>query len=484
MDKSLLQIQSGGRSLTYAGICIGLLCILYAAFIGQLGMMILVGALPFLLLSVAYAFKSPLYSFMIFFAGNYFIMSFNRYANITGVSLIIDILIVFTFLVTLIRSALYENIPWKRVKNPVTLGTIIWMLYTFLEVINPNSKIEAWVASRQLIYGCTAVVILTCVLFTKKKYLFNLIGLLSAFTFIAALKALEQKFIGWDAAESKWLFEDGGALTHIIWSGTRYFSIFTDASNFGSNMGFATLIYAIIAFQVKNRGLRIWYIIVAGLSCYCMFISGTRGAIIVPLGGLAYFSLLSKNAKALTSSFSVLVVLFCFFVFTTIGESNSYIRRMRTAFNPTEDASYNVRVDNQKLIGAYMKDKYFGEGLGLGGVEAQRFGKTYINSIPVDSWYVKLWVETGIIGLTLYLIVYAISLTWGSYLLMTKVKDRQLRGVMAALASGCFGMILSAYGNSFFGQYPTHFLVFISLALLSISPYLDKEENETKLITD
>ncbi len=127
-----------------------------------------------------------------------------------------------------------------------------------------------------------------------------------------------------------------------------------------------------------------------------------------------------------------------------------------------------------------MKDKYFGEGLGLGGVEAQRFGKTYINSIPVDSWYVKLWVETGVVGLTLYLIIYATALIWGSYLLMTKLKDPQLRGMMSALASGCFGMILSAYGNSFFGQYPTHFLVFISLALLSISPKLDKVENEIK----
>lgn len=480
MNKSLLQIQATPKAFIYAGICLGLMSIFYTAFTGQLGMMILVGVLPLLFLSVAYALKSPLYCFLIFFIGNYFIMTFNRYANLTGVSLVIDILIVSTILVTLIQSALFENIPWGRIKNPVTLGTFIWMIYTGLEVINPNSKIEAWVASRQLIYGCLAVVILTCVLFTKKKYIFYFIGILSVFSFIAALKALQQKFIGWDAGETKFLFEDGGAITHLIWSGTRYFSIFTDASNFGSNMGFATLIYGVIGFQVKNRGLRIWYLLVATLSCYCMFISGTRGAIIVPLGGLAYFSLLSKNIKALAISFSILTVLFCFFAFTTIGNSNGYIWRMRTAFNASEDASYNVRVENQKLIGAYMKDKYFGEGLGLGGVEAQRFGKTYINSIPVDSWYVKLWVETGIIGVTLYLIIYTSSLIWGSYLLMNKLKDPQLRGAMAALASGCFGMILSAYGNSFFGQYPTHFLVFISLALLSISPYLDKEDEKYK----
>ncbi len=484
MDKSLTQIRSNPRSLIYAGICIGLIAIFYTALIGQLGMVIGIGLLPFLFLSVAFALKNPFYSFIVFFTGNYFIMAVNRYGKVTGISLIIDVLIIFTLLVTLIQSTLYGNIPWKRIKNPVTFGTCIWMIYTFLELVNPNSKIDAWIASRQLIYGCTAIVILTCVLFTKKKYLLNIIGLFSVFTFIACLKALQQKYIGWDFAEARWLFEEDGAKTHIIATGTRYFSIFTDASNFGSNMGFATLIFSIIAFQIKNIGLRIWYLLVAIFSCYCLFISGTRGAIIVPLGGLAYFSLLSKNKKTLMVSFCAFTLFFCFFAFSTIGGSNNYIRRMRTAFNPTEDASYNVRVENQKLIGAYMQGKYFGEGLGLGGVEAQRFGKTYISSIPVDSWYVKLWVETGVVGLILYLLVYGTALIWGSYLLITKLKDPQLRGVMAALASGCFGLILSAYGNSFFGQYPTHFLAFTSLALLAISPYLDKEENETELITD
>ena len=45
-----------------------------------------------------------------------------------------------------------------------------------------------------------------------------------------------QKYIGFDSFETKWLNE-GGATTHIIWSGVRYFSFFTDASNMGANMG-------------------------------------------------------------------------------------------------------------------------------------------------------------------------------------------------------------------------------------------------------
>lgn len=483
MEKLQDQTSPNLQGVIYATVCFGLIGIIYAAVNQQMELLVMMGILPFLLIGLAYVFKSPQFCFLVFFTGNYFIMTFFRYSGMTGLSFIIDILIVLTLIVAMIHSALFHDIPWKRILNPVTLGAFLWMIYAFLEVLNPNAKTVAWVASRQLIYGCLAVVIMTCVVFTQKRYIYNMLGLLSIFTLIAAIKAIIQKHIGFDAVETKWLFEEGGALTHIIWSGIRYFSIFTDASNFGSNMGFATLIYGILPFYVKSPLTKGFYIFVAILSCYGMFISGTRGAIVVPLAGLAYFCLLGKNFRALSASFVMFAALFCFFAFTTLGESNGYIRRMRTAFNPTEDASFNVRKENQVLIREYMRGKPFGEGLGLGGVEAQRFGETYISTIPVDSWYIKLWVETGWVGLTLYLGVVLCAILWGSYNIMFRIKDPTLRGTMAALASGCFGLLISAYGNSFFGQFPTHFIVFTSLALMAIAPYLEKEDNHIENTT-
>lgn len=59
-------------------------------------------------------------------------------------------------------------------------------------------------------------------------------------------------------------------------------------------------------------------------------------------------------------------LLTAFFIlkFTTIGNSNSAIRRMRTAFN-IEDASFQVRIENQKTLKAYMKEAPFGIGIGV-----------------------------------------------------------------------------------------------------------------------
>lgn len=96
------------------------------------------------------------------------------------------------------------------------------------------------------------------------------------------------------------------------------------------------------------------------------------------------------------------------------------IRRMRTAFRPNKDASYLVRKQNQKKLAEYLRNRPFGEGLGLGGVEARRFGSRLTTTIPNDSTYVKIWTETGVVGILLYLLIYAGSLLWGCYCIMFK----------------------------------------------------------------
>lgn len=71
-----------------------------------------------------------------------------------------------------------------------------------------------------------------------------------------------QKYFGFDTYETRWL-NNGGATTHIIHSGIRYFSFFTDASNMGSNMGGAGIIFGITSLYMKNKTFKIYYASVA-----------------------------------------------------------------------------------------------------------------------------------------------------------------------------------------------------------------------------
>ena len=199
---------------------------------------------------------------------------------------------------------------------------------------------------------------------------------------------------------------EGSWHTHLLSTGIRYFSLFSDAGNFGAIMGMTTTVYSILFTKTSSRKLRNFYLVIAIMGFLGMLMSGTRGSVMIPLGGLLLYCLICRNIKATIVTAVSGITIFCFFSFTDIGESNAMIRRMRTAFRPTEDASYIVRKENQKKLAEYLKYKPFGEGLGLGGVEARKYGSRLTTLIPHDSFYVKIWMETGIVGLVLFLTIY------------------------------------------------------------------------------
>ena len=74
------------------------------------------------------------------------------------------------------------------------------------------------------------------------------------------------------------LFSMGGARTHIIWSGIRYFSCFTDAANYGVHCAMATVVFTISAFFVDSKWKRIYFLCIAMGGLYGGGISGTRAA--------------------------------------------------------------------------------------------------------------------------------------------------------------------------------------------------------------
>lgn len=60
-----------------------------------------------------------------------------------------------------------------------------------------------------------------------------------------------------------------------------------------------------------------------------------------------------------------------------------------------------------------------------------------------------------------FLIIYVSALLRGCYLIMFRIKNNELRGILTAIACGIFGMMISAYGNAFFGQFPTGFIIIL-----------------------
>ncbi|MCP9610935.1 O-antigen ligase family protein [Coprobacter tertius] len=428
---------------------------------------------PLLLVAVLVFLQYPVSLLYLIFTLNYFLMGIFRYINIEGISVIMDVLLMSEFLIIIIHSYWKRDIDWKPAKNALVIFSLIWMLYCILEILNPTGVLKGWVLSRGLIFNGFILSLIVSLIITKQNQVKTIVFLYASFTLLAILKALMQKYIGFDAGEQRWL-AGGGAVTHIIQTGTRYFSFFTDAGNFGSNMGCSGIIFGILAFIMKNNLLKIFYALASLLSLYAMFMSGTRGAMVVPLVGLAFYIIICKNYKAFAVGALLLSLIYCFFAFTYIGQENAMIRRMRSAFRPTEDASFNVRRENQKKLAEYLKYRPFGEGLGLSGVENRDISLRFTTSIPNDSWYVKIWVETGIVGLIIYLGGLIIVMIKCARVVMFKIKNKELAGILGGLLCGIFGMLVSAYGNPFWGQFPTMIIAYIFLGIILKGPYLEK----------
>ena len=200
-----------------------------------------------------------------------------------------------------------------RQKIILTFGGCIWAIYTAAEIINPTALTEAWIYSRGIIYSTLVMSLIGVLTMTSYKRLRIIMLFLSIFTLTAVAKAVYQKYVGFDETETTMLIETEMYKTHLLSDVTRYFSFFTDAGNFGSNMGFAAILFGISAIFVKERSIRLYYTIIAICSIYALFISGTRGALFVPIGGIILLTFLSKNIKLMGAT--VIFGLFFFMSF-------------------------------------------------------------------------------------------------------------------------------------------------------------------------
>ena len=156
---------------------------------------------------------------------------------------------------------------------------------------------------------------------------------------------------------------------------------------------------------------------------------------------------------------------------------------MRSSFHPTEDASYNVRVENRQRMKELMIKKPIGYGIGLS--KSGHFNSKEQMPYPPDSWLVSVWVETGIVGLILYLGIHGTLFAWCSWILMFKVRNKSLRGLVAAWLCMDAGFFIAAYVNDVM-QYPNQLPVYIGFALCFAAPHIDKrisEEENTQSVS-
>ena len=233
----------------------------------------------------------------------------------------------------------------------------------------------------------------------------------------------------------------------------------------------ATFIVLSITSRIKKD--RLFFLVSGICAIWAFFASGTRTALFCFIAGMALYIVLSKSVK-IAIPVSITFGLFVFILaFTDIGQGNDQIRRMRSGFNK-DDASGNVRTINQQAIKKYIRDAPWGIGLAVNyeNVPANNKYKR-LSTIPPDSTWVYFWVQTGIIGLTVFLATTAIMFIVACCIVFFKLNNRFIQGVGAGLCCAFLSIQVGGYANVILLQFPNSILFYGGLSIVYILPYLE-----------
>ena len=372
-----------------------------------------------------------------------------------------------------------ENAHFERTRNVMLLAIIIWCSFCSLEVLNNTCglgiNVVAWfTGARLLAFQLLYIFLVFSIYISTPEILIKYLKLWAFLSLFSAIWTWKQVNIGLTPAETSFLYGAGSG-THIIQGGTliRYFSTFSDAANYGCNAAAAAVAFIIFGITAKIKRDRWVFLIIGLLVVKSMFDSGTRTAIFCMAGGFAVYIFLSKSIKIAVPATIVGCILLFLLAFTKIGNGNQQIRRMRSAFDKN-DASANVRDINQQTMRKYMRDAPWGIGVGMMSSNVPANNKYKLMAgIPCDSEYVFIWLRTGRIGITIFLICMLIMFGGACHIVFFKLQSSSLRGIGGGLCSAFVAIQLGGYANQVLFQYPNGLTFFGGLTIVYILPYIE-----------
>ena len=437
----------------------------------------LICLIPILVLFVYLAFKYRMLVFWILCIVNYIIFLRGILFLPIPMSLYNEMLEIILLVIAIIDV---KDSHFDRCANLMLFMLIIWCGFCTLEVLNDTCDVgiqfaEWYSGARKIGFQILYCFLVYTLYINKPELLVKYLNLWALLSLFAAFWVWKQKTFGFTPSESQ--FIEAHRTTHILQGGTliRYFSIYSDAAAFGVGMATTAVAFLIFALTAQIRKYKLFFCIVGLICLWAMFPSGTRTAMVCFFAGIFTYIFLSKSVKIAIPITILGLLAFILLAFTNIGQGNQQIRRMRTAFDK-KDASANVRTINQQAMKKYLQDAPWGIGIGntYQNVPANnKFRK--LSAIPPDSEYVWIWVHTGIIGITIFLITTFFMFAGACWIVLFRIKSPSLRGIGAGFCCAFVSIQLGGYGNQILMQFPNCVLYYGGLSLVYALPFMEKE---------
>ncbi|WP_229216428.1 O-antigen ligase [Dyadobacter sp. 3J3] len=368
-----------------------------------------------------------------------------------------------------------KNKDWGVVKGPISTMILIWVFFNFIEVANPTAESRlAWVYTIRAV----AIVMLMYFVFVYQINTISFIRLILKLwlllALIGALYGFKQEFIGFSAAEDEYLHSDPMISELLFIAGHwRKFSIFSDPVSFSYHM----VVSSMLCIGLMTGPFKTWKKVILGilviLFISAMLFSGTRGAYVLVPASLGFLFILKFSRKMLfIGSAALLIMVFLIFIPT----GNQTLVRFQSAFKPSDDASFNVRKNNQKRIQPYILSHPIGGGLGAVGTWGVRFApNSYLAKFPPDSGYVRVAVELGWVGLFIFCCLMFTIMRVGinNYY---SIQNPELKVYCLCLLLMIFAYNIGNYPQEALVQFPANIYFSVCMALINVVGILDRKE--------
>ncbi|MCO5935203.1 O-antigen ligase family protein [Mucilaginibacter sp. RB4R14] len=366
---------------------------------------------------------------------------------------------------------------WSYFKNPISYLILAWLAYNFIEVLNPASpSILAWVYTVRTVGFIMLMYFIFVYQVRTMAQIKFLVKMWLWLAFLSAISGFQQENFGLFPFEKAWYYSDPLRLSFLYINGhLRKVAIFPDPVTFSYNMVVAAVLCMCIIFTKIKMYKKVLLACAIPFFFLVMLYSGTRGAFVLPPAALAMLAVINFNKKILMFVVGAAVVLLGLIFMPT---SNQFIKRFQTAFKPSDDASFNVRAENQKRIKPYILSHPIGGGLGSVGIWGRRFApNSFLAKFPPDSGYVRVAVEMGYVGLILFCLLMFVILKTGinNYYL---IKNPELKIYCLAMILIIFVFNIGNYPQQALVQYPSNILFYLASALLSVTLRIDKQEQK------
>ena len=343
--------------------------------------------------------------------------------------------------------------------NPVSIALFIWTGYLLLQIGNPSGTVSGYMFGLRNILRVVVVYIIVMRVFDSLKAVHTFANYFIVIGLLVALYGIYQEFAGLPGFDLKWATATDERINLLFIQGKwRKWSFLSDPAIFGLFMAFGSIAGFMMALGPFKASKRIFFAFSGAMMLLAMFFSGTRTAyVMIPVAVILYVLLNITKVKTLIFA-CVSVILFLVVYFGPFYSKP--IVRFRSAFNPTEDASMNLRDDNRALIQPYIHSHPIGGGLTTTGVYGERFSPGHpLAGFPPDSGFMKTLLEVGWIGLLIELGMYFTILAVGitNYY---KSKDPIIKTYYIAFIVAYFALTIALYAKQNVEQFPLNLIIY------------------------